>query len=873
MTAENPVISVIVPVYMVEAYIRQCLDSLAAQTYQDIEFILVDDGSPDGCPAICDAYAAADPRFRVIHKANGGLSDARNAGIEQARGQWLGFVDSDDWVAPDFYQYLLEGALSTNADVVVSEYYNVWDKTAKATNRASIRTFEGDSSLQALLMLRIGNYAWNKLYRRTLWEDGVRYPAGKNFEDVRTTYRLLQRANKVVALTEAKYFYRRHEQSITGSKSVFNTSECVEARVERFLVLDDLLKSWPDVRRFLLKEIWGYTVEMRDAALAAQLQDFATGEEPRARVCSFLRDHAQEFFALNGWGRAGRKSFALIASGQLAAWQRSVKIDNLIQKKGAVQTRLRKLRSKALTKLRGGRNQEGMAFDWYVEKGLALPLETNLVFVESRGGGDLAGNMYAICQELCARGMRVALGIDPKERSKVETILATGSFPGLTTVTKRSKEYYRALAQAAYLFNDMTYPETVIKRPEQVFVNTWHGTPLKMLELDVVDQRTKSGGAARGYMQCDYIAVPSKYMADRVLESANIDQIFTGKILYSGYPRNEVFFDKERRAQVRERLGLKDKEVFVYMPTWRGSFDSHVNVGDEYSAQSVADFFDRTLASNQVMYMKLHNFAAESLSYDTLTRVRPFPDDMDAYEVLNAADCLITDYSSVFFDYANTGGKIVLFAHDRAKYEAERGMYLDLDSLPFPITYNYEQLSAQLNLRKDYDDKEFLKTYCTYDGPNATQRLLDQVIDGHQSCPTSQVTPNGKRNILIFDARFNLRNEFSDDIEEYLGSLDTEEANYYYGYRQWLLPTTPGYLRRLPKGIRIYSFPMANGLTSRERKASGSNPDAALPQPVVKREIARIFYGNPFDEIRLFQPNRYESHTAFLKGLPQTREV
>lgn len=287
----------------------------------------------------------------------------------------------------------------------------------------------------------------------------------------------------------------------------------------------------------------------------------------------------------------------------------------------------------------------------------------------------------------------------------------------------------------------------------------------------------------------------------------------------------------------------------------------------------MADFFDRTLTDNQVMYMKLHNFAAESLSYDALTRVRPFPDDMDAYEVLNTADCLVTDYSSVFFDYANTGGKVVLFAHDRAQYERERGMYLDLDSLPFPIAYDYDQLAAQLNVSKDYDDSEFLRTYCTYDGPGATQRLLARVIDGEQTCPAGQAQPNGKRNILVFDAYFNLRNEFSEDIEEYLASLDTDEANYYYGYRQWLLPVTPGYLRNLPRGIRIYPLPMAEGLTSRERRARDKDPEAPLSPQVVAREVSRIFYGDPFDEVRVFQPNRYEPHCAFLRGLPQYRQA
>ena len=104
----EPKISVIVPVYKVEPYLRKCLDSIVGQTYQNLEIILVDDGSPDGCGAICDEYAAQDKRVRVIHKANGGVSSARNAGLTAATGEWIGWVDSDDWIEPDMYERMLE---------------------------------------------------------------------------------------------------------------------------------------------------------------------------------------------------------------------------------------------------------------------------------------------------------------------------------------------------------------------------------------------------------------------------------------------------------------------------------------------------------------------------------------------------------------------------------------------------------------------------------------------------------------------------------------------------------------------------------------------------------------------------------------------
>ena len=122
MPCEKPLLSIIVPVYKVENYLQKCIDSILAQTFTDFELILVEDGSPDGCPALCDAAAAKDARIRVLHQKNGGLSAARNAGLDVARGEWIGFVDSDDYIAPEMYETLYKAVQSTGADLALCDY-------------------------------------------------------------------------------------------------------------------------------------------------------------------------------------------------------------------------------------------------------------------------------------------------------------------------------------------------------------------------------------------------------------------------------------------------------------------------------------------------------------------------------------------------------------------------------------------------------------------------------------------------------------------------------------------------------------------------------------------------------------------------------
>ena len=139
MPCEKPLLSIIVPVYKVENYLQKCIDSILAQTFTDFELILVEDGSPDGCPALCDAAAAKDARIRVLHQKNGGLSAARNAGLDVARGEWIGFVDSDDYIAPEMYETLYKAVQSTGADLALCDYAEV-DEAGRPAMSADARS-------------------------------------------------------------------------------------------------------------------------------------------------------------------------------------------------------------------------------------------------------------------------------------------------------------------------------------------------------------------------------------------------------------------------------------------------------------------------------------------------------------------------------------------------------------------------------------------------------------------------------------------------------------------------------------------------------------------------------------------------------------
>jgi len=214
----TPLISVIVPVYNVEAYLSRCVDSILAQTYENLEIILVDDGTKDSSDKICDDYAARDPRVKVIHKENGGLSSARNAGMDIARGEYIGFVDSDDWIEPDMYRHMLTLAEAYEAKLVCAGRYDVYSATGEkkvglCPKKEEVVTGE-ELARRIFLWDHIDSAAWDKLYHRSLLTE-IRYPLGKICEDVPTTYRIALLAGKAVLCDKPFYNYYHRPGSIT----------------------------------------------------------------------------------------------------------------------------------------------------------------------------------------------------------------------------------------------------------------------------------------------------------------------------------------------------------------------------------------------------------------------------------------------------------------------------------------------------------------------------------------------------------------------------------------------------------------------------------------------------------------------------------
>lgn len=215
---EMPLISVIIPIYKVEDYLNKCIESVRNQTYSNLEIILVDDGSPDRCGSICDEYVLQDGRIRVIHKTNGGLSDARNAGINIMQGEYVTFIDSDDFVSKYFVENLWMAIKKTDCEIATSWFleYHTGDKVA-CPNRLQVEDIQvlNREALYEKLLYQDGVEvsAWGKLYRSKLF-NGIRYPVGKLYEDIPTTYLLVEKTDKIAVIPNIDYYYFQRNNSI-----------------------------------------------------------------------------------------------------------------------------------------------------------------------------------------------------------------------------------------------------------------------------------------------------------------------------------------------------------------------------------------------------------------------------------------------------------------------------------------------------------------------------------------------------------------------------------------------------------------------------------------------------------------------------------
>jgi glycosyltransferase involved in cell wall biosynthesis len=262
-------ISVIVPVYNVSKYLRQCVDSIINQSYKNLEIVLVDDGSTDSSGDLCDEYAKVDSRVKVIHKENGGLSDARNAGLDIATGEYVGFADSDDFIHCDMYRILAMNLEMENADMAIGnwkEFHDGDEETLTDSRSGNTQVFLGIETLEFLIYgkdgYRISFSVWDRLYKRELINE-FRFPKGKCYEDVVWSAKVFYKAKKSVYVDRDLYYYRRRDDSIVGLDSKGQDEVSERAITDEIPQIEEQIRFLSDIgQEEMADEVMYYLYEM-----------------------------------------------------------------------------------------------------------------------------------------------------------------------------------------------------------------------------------------------------------------------------------------------------------------------------------------------------------------------------------------------------------------------------------------------------------------------------------------------------------------------------------------------------------------------------------------------------------------------------------
>lgn len=477
---------------------------------------------------------------------------------------------------------------------------------------------------------------------------------------------------------------------------------------------------------------------------------------------------------------------------------------------------------------------------------LKKSLWSNVVLLDSKNGTDLAGNILRLLVELnseCYGNLRLCLAYQKKNLARISAILKRYGLEKVTLIEWRSPEYFEYLGRSKYLITDLYVVSEYIKRSGQILISTAHGTPIKTMGRDCHTET--QGHLQRTHILADYQIFPSNYMKEKLFRAFMEDDLFSGIALRSGYCRNDIFFDSERRGVVRQELNFDGKIVYAYLPTFRGIAGDFKSQQQNDDVMKMCEYLDDHLPENYILLIKMHNFNASEMDFSGFEHIQEFPQDYEVYDVLNATDGLISDYSSVFFDYANLRKKIILFQYDFEQYMEERGVYLKWSDVPFPVVNRVEDLCCEMQSEKNYDDTAFLEKYCTYDNPNSSELVCRSIFKKEECC---EVFPQHqrKKNIVIHIGNADLRSPTTFFVWEYLKHIDTTKYNYILYFYEYDLFNRAYMLENIPSDVKYISY-LGNPDFTKHEHILYKKKRLKKIQNAFQRECQRCFSDLPID--------------------------
>ncbi len=773
-------VSVIIPFNEGLSFLEDCMQSLIEQSYEDMEIILVLDRVSEDVDTFIEPYKAMR-NIRIFElEEKKGVAAARNLGLDKAQGEYIYFLDSDDYLDRTALELLVNATEENNYDLIYGKKMWTWfrrslfmDNYNKENSEEENEDEDGEdnsldsaeldmenggesessSSLNEEQLLnedsedngetagdesardpesrrRLAYYhlfsnrkgvrnitVLHQLIKRSIIEDNqIRFNENITFlSDYPFLLQVLDKAEEYEHVADAIYIKRNHNDAINmPSLSQRKGSKSFKGYVAVYRYAITLIDKESELRRRLDRKIIHYCIRYYGPKLRRS-------KKPKRQAARFKVVHSlisqMDLNLLKSYKGYKRRLLKALYYG------------NINKAKRIVNRHLAYKKLKKITK-----NKRAFSKFLYIHSFLKRPMKANWVFCESFFGKNYSDSPKYVYEYLSKNypGKYKFIWVIDKKKTKIP-------FPHVK-VKRFSFRYAYYLARSKYYIFNGRQPEWVRKRKGNIFLQTWHGTPLKRLVFDMEDISSATPRYKNQvYKQSrawDYLIAPNKYSSDIFRRCFMFDK----NMLETGYPRNDILHypNKEEIARgIKEKLGIpKDKKTILYAPTWRD--DEYYTKGRyKFSLKLDLEQLKARLGNEYVILLRTHYFIADSLD---VTGIEDFAFNLSKYDDISElyliSDILITDYSSVFFDYANLKRPMLFFTYDLEKYrDVLRGFYIDIEEeLPGPLLFTTEEVIEAIKnvdkLKKEYHEKyvAFYDKFCGWEDGTASERVANEVF-------------------------------------------------------------------------------------------------------------------------------------------------
>ena len=837
-------ISVIIPVYNVQNYIERALISVINQTYKNLEVICVDDGSTDESGLILDEFEKKDSRIKVIHKLNEGVASARNCALKMVTGDYITFLDPDDWIDEEMYESMLVKIIENDADICGCMFSKNWDNKEIIQENEKILSNEiFDKEKMFLYAFKryaykgVGAYLWNKIFKSDILaniEFDTKLAVG---EDVMFFTMAVLNAQRFVFCDEPFYHYYQRTDSLCHNSDI----EKRKGSLITFQRIIDIFEkeSFDDEIVNLAKRFYTYHSSLL-AERAYMVHDRENMRSMQKNIGKYLDAYIK-------------------TSGDHEEWNHKMILMQTDVEKAIAYSR----------NLKDAERRNAYA------TALKLPIKNNYILYESFFGRGMVCAPYAMFLSIlnmdCFNDYIHVWSISNKdELARLQDEYS--NHENVIFVLRSSNEYVEYLATSKYLINNDNFFYFFVKRDEQIYLNTWHGIPMKKLGYDVPDGIIEQHNSFRNFRMTDYLLGWNEHMKIILSDAYSLNTNYSGEIVLSGCPRNDITLsaDKEKVISKLRSFGVQtdtNKKIVLYAPTFRGTNLQNASSNVEEVLILLDKLKEADKNDEYIFLFKPHHLVYQAILDTKIEDARIIPAFMDANEIMSLTDILISDYSSIYLDFLVTDRPIVFYVPDEEDYKEYRGLYYDTSKLPGKVCKTIDDVKDFFNnisVNSEYMSvyEEYKKWACKLDDGHVCDSLWERLLNHHKTEVVKK--QSGMNEVLILCGSLYEKEVFA----KLLANIEKHRDDCVITvlFDQPKTEQLKGQIIDEIKGVRALSRVTAIPMTYEEEKAleafeSGQKTIDDGIKEILAREKKRCLYDMIFDEVIDI------SESALMKGM------